>query len=43
MAATPNARKVKLLYSIHEAHMMNGAGAGGGQSPNDLANMLKPH
>ena len=23
-------------------HMMNGAGAGGGNSPNDLANMLKP-
>ena len=27
---------------IDEAHMMNGAGAGGGNSSNDLANMLKP-
>ena len=27
---------------IDEAHMMNGAGAGGGGNSNDLANMLKP-
>ena len=27
---------------VDEAHMMNGAGAGGGNSSNDLANMLKP-
>ena len=27
---------------VDEAHMMSGAGAGGGNSSNDLANMLKP-
>ena len=27
---------------VDEAHMMNGAGAGGANSSNDLANMLKP-
>ena len=27
---------------VDEAHMMSGAGAGGGGSSNDLANMLKP-
>jgi hypothetical protein len=27
---------------IDEAHMINGAGAGGGKDSNDLANMLKP-
>ena len=32
----------KTIVFIDEAHMMNGAGAGGGNSPNDLANMLKP-
>lgn len=32
----------KTIMFIDEAHMMNGAGAGGGQSSNDLANMLKP-
>ena len=26
---------------IDEAHMMNGAGAGGSRNANDLANMLK--
>ena len=32
----------KTIMFIDEAHMMNGAGAGGGNSSNDLANMLKP-
>lgn len=32
----------KTIMFIDEAHMMNGAGAGGGGSANDLANMLKP-
>ena len=32
----------KTIMFVDEAHMMNGAGAGGGQSSNDLANMLKP-
>ena len=32
----------KTIVFIDEAHMMNGAGAGGGNSSNDLANMLKP-
>ena len=31
----------KTIVFIDEAHMMNGAGAGGGNSSNDLANMLK--
>ena len=35
-------RQGKTIVFIDEAHMMNGAGAGGGQSSNDLANMLKP-
>ena len=36
-------RKGKVVLFIDEAHMMSGAGAGGGsQSSNDLANMLKP-
>ena len=30
------------IVFIDEAHMISGAGAGGGQSSNDLANMLKP-
>ena len=34
--------KGKTIMFIDEAHMMNGAGAGGGNSANDLANMLKP-
>jgi ATP-dependent Clp protease ATP-binding subunit ClpA len=34
--------KGKTIMFIDEAHMMNGAGAGGGNSSNDLANMLKP-
>ena len=32
----------KTIMFIDEAHMMNGAGSGGGQGSNDLANMLKP-
>ena len=32
----------KTIMFIDEAHMMNGAGAGGSNNPNDLANMLKP-
>ena len=32
----------KTIVFIDEAHMMNGAGAGGSNSSNDLANMLKP-
>tara|TARA_B100000900_G_scaffold415058_1_gene443615 strand:- start:4045 stop:6297 length:2253 start_codon:yes stop_codon:yes gene_type:complete len=32
----------KTIVFIDEAHMMNGAGAGGGGNSNDLANMLKP-
>ena len=34
--------KGKTIMFIDEAHMMSGAGAGGGNSSNDLANMLKP-
>jgi ATP-dependent Clp protease ATP-binding subunit ClpA len=34
--------KKKTIMFIDEAHMMNGAGAGGKDSSNDLANMLKP-
>ncbi len=32
----------KTIMFIDEAHMVSGAGAGGGNSANDLANMLKP-
>jgi ATP-dependent Clp protease ATP-binding subunit ClpA len=32
----------KTIMFIDEAHMISGAGAGGGNSANDLANMLKP-
>ena len=32
----------KTIMFVDEAHMMNGAGAGGSNNPNDLANMLKP-
>ena len=32
----------KTIVFIDEAHMINGPGAGGGNSSNDLANMLKP-
>jgi ATP-dependent Clp protease ATP-binding subunit ClpA len=35
-------KKGKTIMFVDEAHMMNGAGAGGGNSANDLANMLKP-
>lgn len=32
----------KSIMFVDEAHMMSGAGAGNGNNPNDLANMLKP-
>ena len=35
-------KKGKTIMFIDEAHMINGAGAGGQGSSNDLANMLKP-
>ena len=35
-------REGKTIMFIDEAHMMSGAGAGGGDKSNDLANMLKP-
>jgi ATP-dependent Clp protease ATP-binding subunit ClpA len=35
-------RKGKIILFIDEAHMMNGAGAGGSGQSNDLANILKP-
>ena len=35
-------KKGKTVMFIDEAHMMNGAGAGGQDKSNDLANMLKP-
>jgi ATP-dependent Clp protease ATP-binding subunit ClpA len=36
------ASKGKTVLFIDEAHMINGAGAGGSQGSNDLANMMKP-
>ena len=35
-------KKGKTVLFIDEAHMISGAGAGGQQSSNDLANMMKP-
>jgi len=35
-------KKGKTIMFIDEAHMMSGAGAGGRDNANDLANMLKP-
>ncbi len=35
-------KKGNTIMFIDEAHMISGAGAGGGNSANDLANMLKP-
>lgn len=35
-------KKGKTIMFIDEAHMISGAGAGGNNSANDLANMLKP-
>ena len=35
-------KKGKTVLFIDEAHMISGAGAGGSNSANDLANMLKP-
>ena len=32
----------KIILYIDEAHMINGAGSGNSENPNDLANMLKP-
>jgi len=34
--------KGKTILFIDEAHMISGAGAGGGNNSNDLANMMKP-
>mgnify|MGYP001556053099 CR=1 FL=1 len=36
------AKNDKIILYIDEAHMINGAGAGNSENPNDLANMLKP-
>ena len=35
-------KKGKTICFIDEAHNISGAGAGGGQNSNDLANLLKP-
>ena len=35
--------KGKTIMFIDEAHMISGAGARGGNSANDPANMLNPH
>jgi ATP-dependent Clp protease ATP-binding subunit ClpA len=35
-------KKGKTIMFVDEAHMMNGAGAGGSDKSNDLSNMLKP-
>src|SRR6056300_673678 len=35
-------KKGKTIMFVDEAHMMSGAGAGGSNNSNDLANMLKP-
>ena len=35
-------KKGKTVLFIDEAHMISGAGAGGSQNSNDLANMMKP-
>jgi ATP-dependent Clp protease ATP-binding subunit ClpA len=35
-------KKKNCILFIDEAHMMNGAGAGGSSQSNDMANMLKP-
>lgn len=35
-------KKGNTIMFVDEAHMMNGAGAGGSDKSNDLANMLKP-
>jgi ATP-dependent Clp protease ATP-binding subunit ClpA len=35
-------KRGKTIVFIDEAHMISGAGAAGSNSPNDLANMLKP-
>ena len=42
MVLTGLQKKGKTIMFIDEAHMISGAGAGGGNSSNDLANMLKP-
>ena len=35
-------KRGKIILFIDEAHMINGAGAGGSNNSNDMANMLKP-
>ena len=42
LVLTALTKQGKTIMFIDEAHMMNGAGAGGGRDSNDLANMLKP-
>ena len=41
ISSVPLKKKGKTIMFVDEAHMMNGAGAGGANSSNDLANMLK--
>ena len=42
LVLTALTKQGKTIMFVDEAHMMNGAGAGGGNSSNDLVNMLKP-
>jgi len=42
MIITALEKKKNCILFIDEAHMMNGAGAGGSGQSNDMANMLKP-
>lgn len=42
MIITALEKKKNCILFIDEAHMMNGAGAGGSSQANDMANMLKP-
>jgi ATP-dependent Clp protease ATP-binding subunit ClpA len=42
LVLTALTKQGKTIMFVDEAHMMNGAGAGGGKDSNDLANMLKP-
>ncbi len=42
LVLTALTKQGKTIMFVDEAHMMNGAGAGGGNNSNDLVNMLKP-